>query len=429
MENARLLHVGFDGLDVAYQGRLSPDVRAALAEGRERAETTMADAPVDLPGGLTVMVAATGARGGYRYRFDTGEDGETWFAKDNDRLDGWNLRASVKSLALALHGYRGVRKRLEDRLRDMGATVGRESVGRVDICIDFEAPGLSIDPASFVAHSNTSRASHHDGEEGITVHHTGRRVSGVTLGKQPGRQVVVYDKRREAIQKHKFHWFDIWGYSDWREVKAPIWRVEIRAGKQYLKETWHITTWKELDASLIDVAHAIFRQIRYTDPADTDPNVTRRGEHEFWTAARRGIDAYLSGQDMEPSGIVPGRYVIGRRSVLRQTYGSLLAGLAASFAVIHDGAEAPDGGTFRLYDDAGGLDEKAVVRLVSRCIGSAIRNDPPRFGQSIERAQRRLTITEDSFAPSTDRRFAAAASGGEGGADASEAGPCRGAGG
>lgn len=67
------------------------------------------------------MVAETGARGGYKYRFDTGLDGEIWFVAHSLKRDGWNIRVSAKSLALALHGYEGVKARILGRLAALEA--------------------------------------------------------------------------------------------------------------------------------------------------------------------------------------------------------------------------------------------------------------------------------------------------------------------
>ena len=67
------------------------------------------------------MVAETGSRGGYRYRFDTGLDGETWFVAHSTNSKNWNIRVSVKSLALSLYGYEGVKERILNRLKALKA--------------------------------------------------------------------------------------------------------------------------------------------------------------------------------------------------------------------------------------------------------------------------------------------------------------------
>ena len=72
------------------------------------------------------------------------------------------------------------------------------------------------------------------------------------IGKMPGREVTVYDKRADLIAKGKPEWWTI--YNDLRKAdgkpvldptdraSSQIWRVEVRAGKDHLKDRWGITT-------------------------------------------------------------------------------------------------------------------------------------------------------------------------------------------
>ena len=55
----------------------------------------------------------------------------------------------------------------------------------------------------------------------------------------PGRQIIVYDKRREAIAKRKLFWFKVWNIE--RDDPAQkVARIEVRAGKKELKDRWHL---------------------------------------------------------------------------------------------------------------------------------------------------------------------------------------------
>lgn len=373
----RLVYCGFDGLDVAFQGAANADVLRSLESARNAAQALRAEMPIEI-GGTAVMVAETGARGGYRYRFTTGEDGEIWFIKHDTRVTEWNVRVSCRALGLALHGFAAVRQRIYDRAAALGITLRAESVGRVDIAADFLAPDLALVPSAFVAHSQSTRKAYHDGD-GVDVHYTGRRVSGVAIGKQPGRQVVVYDKRREAVQKHLWHWFDLWSLP--REAKDSVWRVEVRSGKTHLKERWNVTTWADLEGAWADIVADTMGAVRYTAPHDTDPNVTRRRLHPLWTAAREAFAEMLEAGGMEPCGVLPGKLVAGRRSTLKAMYAAQLAGLAASYAALH---EIPE-------EEA----EKTVDRLVGASIRETIDADPRRFSRSRQRALARLLIYED----------------------------------
>lgn len=376
-----ILHVGLDGLDVAFKGYLPEAALEQLERGREAAAATNAPALVKV-GSLDVHVAETGARGGYRYRADTGDDGEVWFFKRNTAKDLWRLRVSVKSLPLAVYGYAAVRKRLYERLEAMGATVLAESIGRVDFAVDMRLPGFALDPAAFVAHAHATREAHEEDEGAVVVNYTGRRVSSVTIGKMPGRQVIVYDKRREAVAKRKYHWFDIWGIEDWREDRTPVWRLEVRAGKRHLKDYWRITTWQDLDDTFADMVRGTLRAVRYTDPADRDPNVTRRRLHPLWQTAEAEMLRALAGDGLTESGVAPGKMISGRRPVIQETYRGLIAGLAASYAV------------------AFGLNEREAASIHTRIAGDIeayIKNDPQKFRRSLARAKQRLHFTREAY--------------------------------
>ena len=81
----------------------------------------------------------------------------------------------------------------------------------------------------------------------------GRKVQLVTLGKQPGQQVIVYDKTAQVKAARKHWWFDVWRLN--KSMKDhKVWRIEVRAGKKCLKEKWNISKFDDLEASLGNIA-------------------------------------------------------------------------------------------------------------------------------------------------------------------------------
>jgi hypothetical protein len=374
------LYVGFDGLDVAFQGGLPEAALEVLQSAREDAQGQMRPVLAHI-GVLKAHVAETGSRGGYRYRFDTGEDGEIWFVKHDARVDQWNIRVSVKSFALMLHGYEFVRNRLYDRLKAMGATISAESVGRVDLAVDLRIPDFQLEPNLMVAHSHCERDTYADAEASTArVHFAGRIPSSLTIGKMPGLQTIIYDKRREGIQKQKWHWFDRWGVN-WRE-KQPVWRVEVRAGKRHLKAYWRVTAFEDLDATLADIVTAAMAKIRYLDPTDHDSNVTRRAEHPLWTRVRDELLAHLDARGIVCCGVVPGQQITGKRSVLKALYRKLITGLAAPYAAIY-GLESTSA--------------EKIVEKISSDIRAEIRRNPERFANKVTSAKDRMILIEDSY--------------------------------
>ena len=114
------------------------------------------------------------------------------------------------------------------------------------------------------------------------------------VGKMPGRQVIVYDKRREAIDKHKMQWFKIWGI-DPKGKSNHIWRIELRAGKKHFKDRWQLRTFADIEAAIGDVLKLAMEDIRYVADHQTDSNITRQQLHPLWEKAS-GIVFYAMGE-------------------------------------------------------------------------------------------------------------------------------------
>jgi hypothetical protein len=83
------------------------------------------------------------------------------------------------------------------------------SIGRVDYAIDILHPSFVLDSRNFVVWGRTKIGTHEDLSEQRSAGRSGRFTS-VTVGKMPGRQVIVYDKREEVLTKRKLEWPFIW---------------------------------------------------------------------------------------------------------------------------------------------------------------------------------------------------------------------------
>ena len=233
-----LIYKNFDGLDISFQGALSEDVLETLADGKREAQQMRKDVYRELgPEKIPVMVAETGMRGGYAYRFDTGPDGEIWAIGHSTKSDSWNIRVSVKSLNLALRGYQAVKDKILALLEALGATgppqreevtgavknFPQERISRFDVCFDFLAlSAFEPDPKRFVAHSRSNR--HYNGTDNGVRTYTGAKgkvIESARIGEMPNRQVCLYNKSREVEAHNKRYWHDIW-----REAIGAIYSVE-----------------------------------------------------------------------------------------------------------------------------------------------------------------------------------------------------------
>ena len=337
----RQLYAGFDTIEVAFMGALPHDALTLMAETKKEAIALQDKQLITIgPGEVEGFIIEKGLKGGYAFMFDTGPLGELWTFKDNADPSQWNISVKVHASALACHSYQETKDRIFGRLKDMGCIFGTESVRRIDFAMDFLMPKtFELNHEQFVAH-NRAKISPYYGEKAKTPQEDenspscvfrGRKTESVTIGKMPGRQVIVYDKRKAAIAKRALFWFKVWGLYP----KAPdlnVWRVELRAGKKELKDKWGLRTFKDLENGIGDAFSDAAEKIRYLDDFQSDANVTRQRLHPIWMAVHKCLE-----QDLMKyrSGLVPGqvRDVYFDQHVetrLQQMMGSIAA-LASAF--------------------------------------------------------------------------------------------------
>lgn len=242
-----------------------------LEKAKAQAVDTQTTCMIEV-GGIQMEVAPSGGTGGYTYRFDTGSLGATWFVKKPGPNDPWGVRVSCKSRPLALLGLEAVRADIEDTISQLGLYVPAEgvSIGRVDYAIDILHPSFVLDPRNFVAWGRTKIGTQEDLSEQRATGRSGRFTS-VTVGKMPGRQVIVYDKREEALVKRKHEWPFIWDKAltdlghpplDMSDAgQSRVWRIELRLGKLALKDRAGIRGWSSfyrgLQAQLVELTEAV----------------------------------------------------------------------------------------------------------------------------------------------------------------------------
>jgi len=289
-----IVHCGFDTLALSIETNISQELFALLDAEREKAEEARAPVPFTY-GGADFDLLPYGGNG-YRFILKGGPLDVTWFIKKPNARDGWGIRVSVGSTFLATQGLGHARAYIDKTLTRLGVRYGPQqiSIARADFCVDILAPDFELQPENFVIHSHTNRADHLVADDTRSNGKSGRYTS-VTVGKMPGRQVIVYDKRREVIDRQKPLWWDIWDANLARDdlpaldptdaTSSRVWRVEIRAGKDLLKDRWQIRTWEQFDALFGDLVAEAVQKIRYCEPDPSDSNRARWRNHPFWELA------------------------------------------------------------------------------------------------------------------------------------------------
>lgn len=278
-------------------------------------------------------------RGGYRYRFDTGLDGEIWCIANSTDTEQWNIRVSVKSLSLAIYGYNGAKNRIFSFLEKLGAEGTQKvdpisgeienslkaAISRVDYCFDFKANNFEITPDFFQTHSR-SKKQFLCPQEFIA---TGRKIIYCRIGSMPNKQIVIYDKTREIQDSNKPYWWRIWGINK-AEFNQQVWRIEVRAGKKELKN-WNLRTFEDFEKKIGNVISAILKEIKYVTPNYDDSNSARWPAVYFWknaqNAAKNNLLDYTSHAER---GIIIRDY----RQALQNRYKTQIAGMIPAYAAL-----------------------------------------------------------------------------------------------
>ncbi|MCP4392795.1 MAG: hypothetical protein GY804_00745 [Alphaproteobacteria bacterium] len=105
----------------------------------------------------------------------------------------------------------------------------------------------------------------------------------------PNKQLIVYDKRKEAIEQKKPFWFKIWDINP-KNKNQQVWRVEIRAGKNCLSQKFNITTFTDIENSIGDIFLHITSDIRYVEANQNDSNISRARMHHLWIELHKQLE-------------------------------------------------------------------------------------------------------------------------------------------
>ncbi|MCC3306604.1 hypothetical protein [Sneathiella sp. HT1-7] len=373
------LYAGFDTIEVAFLGALPIEVLEVFREAKQEAAKQQERQLVTIgPGNVAGHIASHGLTGGYAFLFDTGPTGDIWNFKDTADPSKWNIAVKPHASALACYSYQETKERFLHTLKDMGCRFGIESIRRVDFAMDFLMPEtFELNHMQFVTHHRSKVKPYFDPKEEPdpntpSLVFQGRRIGAVTVGKMPGRQAIVYNKRKAAIEQRTYYWFKVWEI-DPKDTTKNIWRVELRAGKKELKDKWNIRTFTDLENSIGDVFNDAVEKVRYLDDFQTDGNVTRQRMHPLWLSAMECLSKKLTDYR---SGLVPGQVREVFREQQAETYMQQITGNAAGLAVVLE------------------LEEEEIRETLGRDIGQTISNiintPDTRFFESRDRAQNRL---------------------------------------
>ena len=259
------------------------------------------------------------------------------------------------------------------------------SISRFDYAFDFLLQDFELKPNNFVMHSKMLR---HVDRETSEIGKSGR-VSSIRIGKMPGQQVCVYDKREDVIHKRKTFWWDIWnanrnerGLSELSpsNSKGKIWRFELRAGKKFLNEICNIPSKDDFHNHAGSVLCRIAESVRFAIPT-SDSNRSRWPSNTIWVDI---IELLRSEITFAGSRLPESRVLSYTREEAIQYLEMQIVGCYASLAAL---IEIND---IELID---------LVAELNRRIESTIHLDPGRFRGRLSAAKERYFPIRPTVVP------------------------------
>jgi hypothetical protein len=373
----QLIRAGVDSLYLAIMGTLPTELLAQLAEAKAQAAKDRREAPVVFThSGIKAMVQPTGQRGGYAYVFHTGPFGARFACTEaSDRQLYWNFFVKPHATALLTLGFGSAVGAIFDTLAALGARVAETSLNRIDYALDIRADDFILDLERFIAHPKATRSARWGETDiyGPSAVLSGRRLESFTIGKMPGKQVILYDKTAEVRGNQYFHWFEAWQIEP-ENRQARVWRLELRLGSHELKMVRRLRILDNLRTGLRPALCELMQRVRYVAAGEIDTNVSRRRPDPIWQLARHHIETadLLGGAGDLP----PERLIAITRDMKIECHKKLIIGNAAGLAAHLE------------LDDA--AVEDGLADIVGRAIGEAVPSHS--FHRSLTRARERRDV-------------------------------------
>lgn len=160
---------------------------------------------------------------------------------------------------------------------------------------------------------------------------------------------------------------------DRRDPNVEVWRIEVRAGTNELKDKYQIRQFPDFESGIGDVITNSLQEVRYLDDQQQDNNVTRQRLHMLWSAAQQVAQGKLT---EFRSGLTPDQVLEIEREVALQRYGSNVMGNAIGLCV------------------ALGMEDAEIIEALSQVAAeyaaTAIRADGDKVIKAIQRTRERL---------------------------------------
>lgn len=348
--------------------RLETAQEAARAEHAEDGDTV--GIPFEL-GDEILHMRPHGAKGGVRWVLS----GADFLLMIRSPKMEWCLTVRYLAAGLWQHGVEDLRNRVAmafwaEEKHNYDQVRCRAS--RADFAFDFYSPAFSSEftpalAANVVTHSSTKvrqkllAGTYSRGGMGETL----------TIGSKVGLEVEVYDKTKEIREASGKDWMHtIWAEKlDGEVPENDVWRLEIRMGKEFLRDRdcWHYSDITRCLPELL--AEALYTR-RLAAPRGGDTNRARWPLHPLWTLAYQARGA----GHMLPLG----RQISMKRSHLQKQLRKQVAGTLIAAGVLARG-------------QAG---REELETLAHEAVSMALADDAR--AQKVERARERYRFVDEA---------------------------------
>jgi hypothetical protein len=205
----------------------------------------------------------------------------------------WNVQVRCLAAGLWQYGFEYMRDRPAVILSRVGSPRGADHarVSRVDYAFDFYSPDFSPEMSPAIASrfmvprrvKFTMHGAVDLGPEDAVGFGQANRLETYMIGLMPGAQVILYDKSREIRQVDGTEWLLAY-YQQKHNGFDPgmppshMWRLEARAGKEYLKRNgWR--TPSQVTRALPHIVRKLITDRRLLMAEGTDSNRSRHEGH------------------------------------------------------------------------------------------------------------------------------------------------------
>ncbi len=376
----KLIGQGFDTVQLSFQTRIPDQLAYEITGAQQVAKQTRKPEPVSIgPGHVRGEVLRHGGGGGDAI-FSTGELGQMWFLKTDQKGDKWGAMIKVRSLALLCHGFEDALSHVWEHANGMGLDVTGYSLGRIDYRFDFltDRSFAPIDTC-VLRHNRTvvrpyevvdRQHPNWDWSDDPDVQRVlrGKRIETLMIGTiGGGMQIVIYDKRSELTITRNHVVLERYGL-DLADPSWGLWRVEVRFAGDVLKRRLNVRDLRALSANLCAMLTRAITRIRYVEPGQDHLPSREKVLHPLWA---RVTDAIQNATCQQPSQFAPERAEYLIRKERERSLKANIAGCALGLAAMRETTAA---------------DIAAVApNLASKAVTDALAADP----MKIDRIARR----------------------------------------